>query len=220
LKGSRRALSGAAQAIAQNYPCQLSIAQTPTSKIVAKHNAHIGLTDQEEAFVSSIARGESISEAARIAGIARNTGRAWLKRGKISDAIAYEKDAREETRVKVTQQYQATRTQVILTEVDEKLKVAAVKAVDVIIDIMKNGKRDVDRLAACDRVIKLAGITEKQTIAQGTERITTPRGLSEEMADSIRKRILGIVEAKEEEPQPVTVEAPVGVEVVVAEEAN
>lgn len=175
------------------------------------YNAHLGLTEQEEVFAGMIARGQSISEASRQAGVARNTGRAWMKRNKIISAIENEKAAREDTRIRITEQYQATRTQVVLTEVDEKLKHAAVKAVDTIIDIMKNGKRDADRLAACDRVIKLAGITESQTktIAHGTERVTSQRGLSEEMADSIRKRILGVVEPKQEEPQPVTIEAPV-----------
>ncbi|HEY9610516.1 terminase small subunit [Allocoleopsis sp.] len=171
-----------------------------------------GLSEDEEKFVAALTDGGNHTQACKVANISRGTGYKFLGRPHVQDAIASRLRAREETSIQVKEEFRATRTRVIFTEIDEKLKNAAVDAVDTIIDIMKNGKRDVDKLAACDRVIKLAGITESQTktIAHGSERMTSQRGLSEEMADSIRKRILGIVEEpKAEEPQPVTVEAPV-----------
>jgi hypothetical protein len=151
-----------------------------------------GLTEEEERFVDAIADGANHSQACKVANIARNTGYKFLTRRHVKEGLEARLRAREETSLRVKEEFQATRTRVVLTEIDEKLKEASTEAVDVLISIMKNGKRDADRIAACDRVIKLAGITEHQTIARNTEKTSSRRGLSKEAAEEIRRNILGI----------------------------
>jgi hypothetical protein len=157
-----------------------------------------GLTEEEEKFVSTIADGGSHTEACKVANVSRNTGYSFLRRAHVQEALAQRLKAREDTSIRIKEEFQATRTKVVLTEIDEKLKTAAIDAVKVLIEIMNNGKRDADRIAACDRVIKLSGITEHQTI--NTEKTSSRRGLSEEAATEIRKKILGISDdAKEKQ---------------------
>lgn len=162
-----------------------------------------GLTEEEEKFVDAIADGANHSQACKVANVARNTGYKFLRRQHVKDAIAARLKAREETSIRIKEEFQATRTKVVLYEIEEKLKGASTEAVDVLIDIMKNGKRDADRIAACDRVIKLSGITEHQTIAHNTEKTSSRRGLSEEAAEQIRRKILGITDDENEEPETV-----------------
>ncbi|HEY9598468.1 MAG TPA: hypothetical protein V6D33_12440 [Cyanophyceae cyanobacterium] len=152
------------------------------------------LTDAEEQFVTAIASGVSISEICRVINITRQTGHNWLKRPEIKDAVDRATRAREEERVQVVREYQSTRTQVMLTEIDAKVKGAVPDAIDTYIKIMREGRSDKDKIAAADRIIKLAGITEEQVsrVSHGTERSVSKQGLSEDVADQIRRNILGV----------------------------
>lgn len=162
-----------------------------------------GLTEVEEKFVVALADGANHTEACKVANISRGGGYKFLGRPHIQEAIAARLRAREETSIQVKEEFRSTRTRVVLTEIDEKLKNAAIEAIDTVIYIMKNGKRDVDRLAACDRVIKLSGISEHQTIAQNTEKTSSRRGLSKEAAEEIRRKILGITDDAIAKPETV-----------------
>jgi phage terminase small subunit len=143
------------------------------------------LTKAEERFVEVLAQSNNMTQACEVANISRKTGYSWKIRPEIAKAIADLEEAKRETRIRVVEEYQATRTKVVLTEIDDKLKTSAGRAVEVLIEIMEGGKRDADRIAACDRIIKLAGITEQQVISHGSERSTSTKGLSQKVAASI-----------------------------------
>jgi hypothetical protein len=150
------------------------------------------LTEPEQIYVNSILAGATNKSSSEAAGITQNTGSIWRRKPHIAKALLEGEEAAIAGRMEVTQQFHAERTRITLPAIADKLSEAVVQGVDVVIGIMRHGKRDSDRLAAFDRLTKLSGLVEQQTLSHVVTD-TTPRqkGLSPEAVAEIKRKVLG-----------------------------
>lgn len=147
------------------------------------------LTPDEFKFISEILDGSTVEQAGESVNIKRRTAYEWKKKEHIKAALA----AGVEGQVKVVEEFRAERVRVVMPEISKKLELEAPKAIDVIIDIMYSGtKDDTVRLQAAKEILRMSGAVETQSAVQNTERKVLQKGLTPEVADEIRARILGI----------------------------
>jgi hypothetical protein len=152
-----------------------------------------GLSERQDRFVLAIASGSSIAQACAAVNVCPNTGSNWMKLPLVQMALADARLGQQQARVSSIREFQVERLRCTIPKISEQLDRAAVEAVDTYIEVMRNGKRDSDRIAAADRIVKLSGISEVQKTTQGHERSEEVRqGLTKEAADLIRRQILGI----------------------------
>ena len=152
-----------------------------------------GITERQERFVLAIASGSSIGQACAAVNVCQNTGSNWMKNPLVQMALADAKLGQQKARVTASMEFQTERLRCTIPKISEQLDQAASEAVDTYIEVMRNAKKDADRIAAADRIIKLSGVAETQRMTQGEARTEDIRqGLTKEAADLIRRQILGI----------------------------
>lgn len=164
-------------------------------------------TKQEIAFINAIAEGRKVKESCDNAGISRTTGWSWKKRPEIKEAIAEATEAilsktREEElsssesessiSTSAIRTFKAEHTKVILPAIARQMEEATSTALATYVQIMEHGKYDRDKIAAADRIIKLAGITEQYIETLQAENTSSRKGLSEETVKQIYKNVLGV----------------------------
>lgn len=147
------------------------------------------LSDKEIKFIDAILRGCATEEAAATVGISRRTGFLWVKKPKIQEAI---NRGSHET-VKVIEEVHQERVRAVLPKVSALLEDATPKAVKTLIDLMENAVKEDIRLKASVEILKIGGI-EKVSRSETKETTPVSQGLTNESAELIRARILGITQ--------------------------
>jgi hypothetical protein len=156
------------------------------------------LTPEEFKFVTELLNGATVEQAGEAVGIKRRAAFQWKGKEHIQAAI----EAAKQGQLKVVEEYRAERVRVVMPAISERLKMEAVNAIEVIVDIMNSGgKEDMVRLQAAKEVIRLSGIVESQQITKTNEQSLPQQGLSSQQAIDIRANILG-VEKESEKDKP------------------
>lgn len=107
----------------------------------------------------------------------------------------------------LTVQEQARRRiDMVRSQLFTKLCAAAEKATDTYISIMENGKKDSDRIAAADRVLKLLGFDDSVSQVPGLEDEGEASDIDKQLAELLQavaaEKLAGIIDVKEVTDEP------------------
>ena len=152
------------------------------------------LSDKEQIFVNALASGATVIEASRRSGVSEQSGHLWKKRPHVKAALEQARAAVLRGRIKVIETVASENAQATFPRMSRKLEEGAEQALDFLLELVRDGEaRKSDRLKASLELLRLSGF---QGQAKAPE-VPLPaksgkRGLSEEMAAEIRRKILGI----------------------------
>ncbi len=156
------------------------------------------LQNKQQLFVQELANGATVVAAARCVGVTEQTAHNWKRKPEVKQALEAALVAVEQGRVKVIESIAAERTKASFPDVNNKLQKGGIDAIDFLLELVNNPEaRCRDRLDAARELVRLSGVVESQKIffqSQTIEPERRQKGLSEETAAVIRRRILGIDE--------------------------
>jgi transposase-like protein len=154
------------------------------------------LSEKEQIFVNALASGATVIEASRRAGVTEQTGHLWKKRPHVKAALEEARAAVVRGRIKVIETVSSENAQATFPRMSRKLEEGAEEALDFLLELVRDGEaRKSDRLKASLELLRLSGFQAQPKASD----LSVPakggkRGLSEETAAVIRRRILGIEE--------------------------
>lgn len=154
------------------------------------------LQHKQEKVIQELANGSTVVAAARFVGISEQTVHLWKRKPQFQQALQAARLAVERGRVKTIETIAAERTRSSFPDINNKLQKGGLDAINFLVDLVNSPEaRPCDRLNAARELIRISGVVESQKVyiqSQTVEPDRRGRGLSEEMAESIRQRILGL----------------------------
>lgn len=154
------------------------------------------LQHKQQLFVQELANGSTVVAAAKRVGVTEQTGHNWKRKPEVKQALEAALAAVEQGRVSVIQSIAAERTKASFPDINSKLQKGGLDVIDFLVDLVNNPEaRCRDRLDAAWELVRLSGVVESQKIFIQSQTIEPDRrrkGLSEETAADIRRKILGI----------------------------